>query len=138
MNEVAISLFSGYLLDDEVICNFQLKFRCLVEQFGEVVATSAWTKPLNIEYSPRNVQIDIPSLNFTENENATITAGDEVVLTCNAQSNPEPEYEWLILDGMNGTSDILEHWVNQGKQSCLLIKFIINLCIDLYLTQIQN
>lgn len=105
----------------------------MVEQFGEVVATSSWTEPLNIEYSPRNVQIDIPSLNITENENATITAGDEVVLKCNAQSNPEPEYEWLIMDGTNGTSSLFEHWVNEGK-----FNFFDLWSPFLYLNHIQN
>ena len=78
------------------------------------MATSPWTRPLNIEYSPREVLIEIPSVNRTENENATVVAGDQVTLMCNAQSNPPAEYEWLVMDELNATRGLLEHWENQG------------------------
>lgn len=89
------------------------EFRCLAEQNGQVMAQSTWTEPLVVEYGPKDVDIQIVSLNATLNE-TDIFVGDQVILKCNAKSNPLSSFEWIFFDADNQTKTTLEHWLADG------------------------
>lgn len=107
------------------------QFQCLAEQNGQVVARSDWTAPLTVYYGPKDVDIEIASLNATLNE-TDIFVGDQVRLNCNAKSNPLSSFEWIFVDADNQTKPTLEHWSTDGDSiqtdsvqiSDNLIKFI--------------
>ena len=93
---------------------FQREFQCLAEQNGQVMARSTWTRPLEVEYGPKDVDIQIASLNATLNE-TDIFVGDQVILKCNAKSNPLSSFEWIFVDADNQTKTTLDHWLADGK-----------------------
>ena len=92
----------------------QRKFQCLAEQNGQIAARGDWTERLSVEFAPKEVNIQIASLNATLNE-TDIFVGDEVILRCDAQSNPVSTFEWIFLDEQNQTRPSLEHWSAEGK-----------------------
>ena len=79
-----------------------------------MTANSTWTDPLVVEYGPKDVDIQIASLNATLNE-TDIFVGDQVILKCNAKSNPLSSFEWIFFDADNQTKTTLEHWLADGK-----------------------
>lgn len=102
-----------YLSDVNYDDHAQREFRCLAKQNGQVTANSTWTDPLVVEYGPKDVDIQIASLNATLNE-TDIFVGDQVILKCNAKSNPLSSFEWFFLDADNQTKTTLEHWLADG------------------------
>ena len=105
---------------------FQRQFQCLAEQNGQVVARSDWTAPLTVYYGPKDVDIEIASLNATLNE-TDIFVGDQVRLKCNAKSNPLSSFEWIFVDADNQTKPTLEHWSTDGK--CCILTLMANILL---------
>lgn len=96
------------LVDVDKAKHHQQQYRCVVFQNGSIVFTSDYSPAVNVEWRPEGTLITAsPRLGANETQ---FVAGSAMKLSCSADGNPRPEFEWSILDGANRTLADLEHW----------------------------